>query len=71
VPTSLTFTEELIKAVVGGAAPTLILIIGGRLFLDWYDLRETRDGDIRSAFFLGYDEENCEYLGMVLRLPLP
>jgi arginine decarboxylase len=25
---------------------------------------ETRDGDIRSAFFLGYDEGNCEYLGM-------
>lgn len=40
MPTSLTFTEELIKAVVGGAAPTLILIIGGRLFLDWYDLRK-------------------------------
>jgi len=25
---------------------------------------ETRDGDIRSAFFLGYDEANCEYLVM-------
>ena len=25
---------------------------------------ETRDGDIRSAFFLGYDEQNCEYLSM-------
>jgi arginine decarboxylase len=25
---------------------------------------ETRDGDIRSAFFLSYDDENCEYIGM-------
>jgi arginine decarboxylase len=25
---------------------------------------ETRDGDIRSAFFLAYDEANCEYLVM-------
>jgi arginine decarboxylase len=25
---------------------------------------ETRDGDIRSAFFLSYDDENCEYVGM-------
>jgi len=25
---------------------------------------ETRDGDIRSAFFLSYDEENCDYIGM-------
>jgi arginine decarboxylase len=24
----------------------------------------TRDGDIRSAFFLAYDDENCEYIGM-------
>lgn len=37
---TLTFTEELIKAVVGGIAPTVALIIGGRLFLDWYDLRK-------------------------------
>ncbi len=25
---------------------------------------ETRDGDIRSAFFLSYDDENCEYIDM-------
>jgi len=25
---------------------------------------ETRDGDIRSAFFLSYDDINCEYIGM-------
>jgi len=25
---------------------------------------QTRDGDIRSAFFLSYDDENCEYIGM-------
>jgi arginine decarboxylase len=25
---------------------------------------ETRDGDIRSAFFLSYDDENCEYIRM-------
>jgi len=25
---------------------------------------ETRDGDIRSAFFLSYDDENCEYISM-------
>jgi arginine decarboxylase len=25
---------------------------------------ETRDGDIRSAFFLSYDDANCEYIGM-------
>lgn len=25
---------------------------------------ETRDGDLRSAFFLSYDDENCEYIGM-------
>ncbi|WP_367850128.1 aminotransferase class I/II-fold pyridoxal phosphate-dependent enzyme [Rhodoferax sp. WC2427] len=25
---------------------------------------ETRDGDIRSAFFLSYDDVNCEYIGM-------
>ena len=25
---------------------------------------ETRDGDVRSAFFLGYEEGNCEYLTM-------
>ena len=25
---------------------------------------QTRDGDIRSAFFLGYDKGNCEYLVM-------
>jgi arginine decarboxylase len=25
---------------------------------------QTRDGDIRSAFFLAYDDENCEYIGM-------
>ena len=25
---------------------------------------ETRDGDIRSAFFLSYDDQNCEYIGM-------
>jgi arginine decarboxylase len=24
----------------------------------------TRDGDIRSAFFLSYDDQNCEYIGM-------
>lgn len=24
--------------------------------------RETRDGDIRSAFFLSYDDSNCEYI---------
>src|SRR4030095_12535857 len=24
----------------------------------------TRDGDIRSAFFLSYDDFNCEYIGM-------
>jgi arginine decarboxylase len=28
----------------------------------WTGSTETRDGDIRSAFFLGYDEGNCEYL---------
>ena len=26
---------------------------------------ETRDGDIRSAFFLSYEDANCEYIGMV------
>ena len=26
---------------------------------------ETRDGDIRSAFFLSYDDVNCEYIDMV------
>jgi arginine decarboxylase len=25
---------------------------------------QTRDGDIRSAFFLSYDDENCDYIGM-------
>ncbi|MCB1941326.1 MAG: ornithine decarboxylase, partial [Candidatus Accumulibacter sp.] len=25
---------------------------------------ETRDGDVRSAFFLGYEDGNCEYLTM-------
>ena len=25
---------------------------------------QTRDGDIRTAFFLSYDDENCEYIGM-------
>jgi arginine decarboxylase len=25
---------------------------------------ETRDGDIRSAFFLSYDDSNCDYIGM-------
>ena len=39
---SLTFTEELIKAVIGGAAPTVALIVGGRLFLDWYDVRKRK-----------------------------
>jgi arginine decarboxylase len=24
----------------------------------------TRDGDIRTAFFLSYDDDNCEYIGM-------
>lgn len=27
-------------------------------------LTATRDGDIRSAFFLSYDDANCEYIGM-------
>jgi arginine decarboxylase len=25
---------------------------------------QTRDGDIRTAFFLSYDDDNCEYVGM-------
>ncbi len=25
---------------------------------------QTRDGDIRTAFFLSYDDDNCEYIGM-------
>ena len=25
---------------------------------------ETRDGDIRGAFFLSYDHANCEYIDM-------
>ncbi|RQZ15137.1 ornithine decarboxylase [Burkholderia sp. Bp9031] len=28
------------------------------------DRTETRDGDIRSAFFLSYDDANCEYIDM-------
>ena len=40
--TSLTFTQELVKAAVGGLAPVLALVIGGRFLLDWYDLRKKK-----------------------------
>ncbi len=39
---SLTFTQEIVKAVVSGVTPVLVLILGGRQFLDWYDLRKKR-----------------------------
>lgn len=39
---SLTFAEELVKAAVGGLAPVVALLIGGRFLLDWYDLRKKK-----------------------------
>jgi hypothetical protein len=46
----LTFTEELIKAAVGGAVPTAVLIFGGRWLLDKYDIRKKkREQDLEFA----------------------
>lgn len=46
----LTFTEELIKAAVGGAIPTAVLIFGGRWLLDKYDIRKKkREQDLEFA----------------------
>ena len=36
----LTFYQELVKAAVGGAVPTVALVFGGRWLLDKYDLRK-------------------------------
>ena len=36
--TDLTFSQELIKAAVGGAVPTMVLLFGGRWLLDKYDI---------------------------------
>ncbi len=36
----LTFSQELLKAVVGGAVPTAVLVFGGRWLLDKYDIRK-------------------------------
>lgn len=47
---SLTFSEELIKAAVGGAVPTVVLVFGGRFLLDKYDIyKKKREQDLDFA----------------------
>ena len=38
----LTFSQEIIKAAVGGAIPTAVLVFGGRWLLDKYDIRKRK-----------------------------
>lgn len=46
----LTFAQELIKAAVGGAVPTVALVFGGRYLLDKYDIRKKqREQDLEVA----------------------